>query len=85
MGLALGCVVLYILVCMTFAAITMLRNLGKLVDLVPVGTRYPVFVQALLMTLLISPFWVPAVVVRTIRILWQELRDQCRSWDENPR
>jgi hypothetical protein len=79
MTVALQVLAVYALVCMVITARTMFHGFGELVDNLPPGTRYGVFVAGLIYVVLISPFQIPVIVVKTVRELWQEIKEQCRS------
>jgi hypothetical protein len=85
MILVLQCLAIYAVVCMAFTAVTMIQNFSEVVDSLPPGTRYDVFVAGLLFVVLISPVHIPVVLVRLIRKLWQEIIDKCQLLDEDQR
>jgi hypothetical protein len=75
--------VIYVLVCMAFTTTVLTKNLNKLSDDEPLlKTRDDLFVLGTIYVLATSPFWMPGVVVRMIRALWQEIIDRYRSMEE---
>jgi hypothetical protein len=84
MVLVLQGLTVYALVCMMIAAVVMLRNFNELVNKTQLArTRYGVFMVGLILVVMTSPFWLPGVVVRTTRALWQEIVKQCQLSDDD--
>jgi hypothetical protein len=72
MKMVLEILVVYVLICMVFGAVVMMRGFKELMKKVPPGTSYSIFVLGILFVVLISPISVPVIVVITIRTLWRE-------------
>jgi hypothetical protein len=77
MVLVLQCLAIYALVCIVIMTVVVIKGFNAVVNSVPLGTRYDVFIANLLLVLLISPITLPIIVVSVIKELWKEIRDQC--------
>jgi len=83
MGLVLELLAIYALACIMITAIVVFYGFEAVVDSVPPGTRYDVFILNLIISLLISPITLPVAVVKVIRRLWQEIIEKCQSLDDD--